>query len=63
VYAEEEVGVGRRKRWTEEMQARFEAGTFASIAAVLRDGEDRTEFVRAAVRDEIARRHATEKPE
>lgn len=55
--------MGRRKRWTEEMQARFEAGTFASIAAVLRDGEDRTEFVRAAVRDEIARRHATEKPE
>lgn len=53
--------MGRRKLWTEEMQARFEEGTFASIAAVLHDGEDRTEFVRAAVRNEVARRHAVGK--
>ena len=48
--------MGRQKRWTEEMQARFAEGTFASIAAVLYDGEDRTDFVRAAVRKEVARR-------
>lgn len=53
--------MGRRKRWTEEMQARFKEGTFANIAAVLHDGEDRTEFMRAAVRNEVTRRHPTEK--
>lgn len=38
------------------MQARFAAGTFARIAAVLRDGEDRTDFVRDAVSRELERR-------
>jgi hypothetical protein len=48
--------VGRLKRWTEEMQARFEEGTFARIAAVLKTGEDRTDLVRAAVERELSRR-------
>lgn len=48
--------VGRIKRWAEDMQARFAAGTFARIAAVLRDGEDRTDFVRDAVSRELERR-------
>jgi hypothetical protein len=48
--------VGRIKRWAEDMQARFPEGTFARIAAVLQEGEDRTEFVRRAVERELARR-------
>ena len=39
----------RRKRWTEQMQARFEEGTFARIANVLYENQDRTDFVREAV--------------
>jgi hypothetical protein len=38
------------------MQARFPAGTFDRIAAVLEPDEDRTEFVRRAVERELARR-------
>lgn len=48
--------MGRLKRWTEEMQARFEDGTFARIADVLDPGEDRTGFVRLAVERELNRR-------
>lgn len=51
--------VGRRKQWSEDMQARFKAGTFDRIARTLTDGEDRTDFVRAAVEAELKRR---EKP-
>ena len=36
--------------------ARFVAKTFARIQAVLRDGEDRAAFVRAAVDAELKRR-------
>jgi hypothetical protein len=38
------------------MQARFPEGTFERIAAVLRDREDRTDFVREAVERELTRR-------
>lgn len=48
--------VGRPKRWSEDMQARFAAGTFARITAVLTEGEDRTDFVREAVERELKRR-------
>jgi len=48
--------VGRKKRWEEDMVARFAEGTFARIAAVLTDKEDRTDFVREAVRRELERR-------
>ena len=48
--------VGRKKRWAEDMQARFAQGTFDRIAAVLQDGEDRTDFVREAVDRELRRR-------
>jgi hypothetical protein len=41
--------MGRKKRWAEDMQARFPSGTFARIEAVLRDREDRTDFIREAV--------------
>lgn len=54
--------MGRRKRWTEEMQARFEEGTFARIAAVLTSGEDRTDFVRVAVENELGRREDPRSP-
>jgi hypothetical protein len=50
------VRVPRRKRWSEDMVARFAAGTFARIEAVLAETEDRTDFVRAAVERELARR-------
>ena len=48
--------MGRRKRWTEQMQARFEEGTFARVADVLYENEDRTDFVREAVANELGRR-------
>ena len=48
--------MGRKKRWTEEMQARFVEGTFARIAGMLATDEDRTDFVRGAVERELARR-------
>ena len=48
--------MGRKKQWAEDMQARFAEGTFSRIAAALAEGEDRTDFVRAAVEREIDRR-------
>lgn len=48
--------MGRKKRWAEDMQARFEEGTFDRIEAVLGEGEDRTDFVREAVERELKRR-------
>jgi hypothetical protein len=50
------VCVGRKKQWAEDMQARFPNGTFLRISAVLQQGEDRTDFVRAAVERELKRR-------
>lgn len=48
--------VGRKKRWNEDMQARFPKGTFERIAALLEKDEDRTDFVREAVTRELTRR-------
>ena len=48
--------VGRKKRWSEDMQARFPEGTFERIEAVLAEREHRTDFVRAAVARELERR-------
>jgi len=48
-------GMARKKKWREDMQARFEAGTFARIARVLGETEDRTDFVRRAVENELRR--------
>jgi len=48
--------MGRPKLWSEDMQSRFAEGTFARIEEVLKKGEDRTEFVRAAVERELKRR-------
>jgi hypothetical protein len=50
------IDMGRKKLWTEDMQARFPEGTFDRIESVLDDGEDRTAFVRAAVERELKRR-------
>jgi hypothetical protein len=48
--------MGRTKKWSEDMQARFPEGTFDRIDAVLADGEERTAFVREAVERELKRR-------
>lgn len=48
--------MGRKKRWSEDMQARFAEGTFDRIDAVLAEGEDRTDFVREAVEALLKRR-------
>jgi hypothetical protein len=50
--------MARKKRWSEDMQARFPAGTFERISKVLAEYEDRTDFVRAAVERELKRREA-----
>jgi len=52
----------RAKLWDEDMQARFAKGTFERIAAVLKDREERTDFVREAVERELKRRAALKKP-
>ena len=54
-------GRGRPRQWAENMQARFRAGTFARIEALLLDQEDRTDFVREAVEREIERRELVRK--
>jgi hypothetical protein len=48
--------IGRPRQWAEDMQARFPAGTFRRIKAVLAEAEDRTDFVREAVERELKRR-------
>lgn len=48
--------MGRKRQWAEDMVARFAAGTFARIAAAVLPGEDRTDFVRAAVERELRAR-------
>ena len=54
--------MGRKKLWAEVMEAPFPDGTFERIKAVLEDGEDRTDFVRAAVEREIKRRERIRRP-
>jgi hypothetical protein len=49
--------MGRPRQWAEDMQARFPKGTFKRIEAVLREDEDRTDFVREAVERELDRRN------
>lgn len=48
--------VGRPPLWSENMQARFAAGTFDRISKVLGEKEDRTDFIREAVERELKRR-------
>lgn len=48
--------MGRKKRWAEDMQARFPEGTFDRIQVVLGENEDRTDFIREAVERELKRR-------
>jgi hypothetical protein len=48
--------MGRTKKWSEDMQARFPEGTFDRIQAVLGEDEDRTDFIREAVERELNRR-------
>jgi hypothetical protein len=48
--------MGRKKRWSEDMVARFVEGTFARMDAVRSEDEDRTDFIREAVERELKRR-------
>ncbi len=48
--------VGRKKEFTERVLSPLRPGTLDRIAAVLDDGEERTEFVRQALEREIKRR-------
>ena len=50
------VVMSRPRQWAEDMTARFPKGTFARITAVLKEDEDRTDFVREAVERELKRR-------
>lgn len=53
--------MARPKKYIEYMVARFLAGTFARIAAVLKPGEDRADFVRDAVESELKKRERGKK--
>jgi len=57
----EKKSMGRKKLWSEDMQARFPEGTFEQIDAVLEDGETRTDFVRIAVEMELQKREKAKK--
>jgi hypothetical protein len=48
--------MGRKKLWPERTAVKFPAGTFARVAAVLEEKEDRTDFFRKAVERELKRR-------
>jgi hypothetical protein len=48
--------MGRKRRWHEDVLARFPKGALARIKAVLEPAEDRTDFIRIAVEREIRRR-------
>ncbi|WP_373274037.1 YlcI/YnfO family protein [Brevundimonas nasdae] len=50
--------MGRPKLNFENMPGRFPEGTFARIDAVRREGENRSDFLKAAVEAEIKRREA-----
>jgi hypothetical protein len=50
--------LGRRRKWTERMDARFPDGTIARIDAVLRPKEARTDLIFEAVEKEIDRRES-----
>lgn len=56
--------MGRPPLWSENMQARFKAGTFERIGNALKPGEDRTDFVREAVDRLLAERETerTDRP-
>lgn len=50
--------LGRKRKWTERMDARFPDGTIARIDAVLRPKEARTDLIFEAVEKEIDRRES-----
>ena len=57
----EEISIKRQRmvrppRFTQQMPARFPPETFERIDKVLREGEDRATFVRAAVEAELRKR-------
>ena len=56
--------MGRPRLWRERMGVKFAHGTFARIAAVLREGENKMSFVRTLVMREVERRErqAEKKP-
>jgi hypothetical protein len=51
-----EVRMSKKKKLTESMVARFPEGSFARIAAVLGEFEDRADLVRDAVMAEVRKR-------
>lgn len=53
--------VGRKRLWSEDMGARFPAGTFARMKRVLGPKESKTDLVRRAVEAELARREGLAK--
>jgi hypothetical protein len=52
--------VGRKKKWRQNMHARFPEGTFERIEPILRPKEDRTDFVREAVERENGKKRSSE---
>ncbi len=56
-----QLAMPRKKKFTEKMVAAFVPGTFKDIERVISDHEDRTDFVRQAVRREIDRRDSGKK--
>jgi hypothetical protein len=53
------IAMGRAKQWTERIQLPLAAGTTAKIDSLLREGEVRLDFIRAAIDREISLREKT----
>lgn len=56
-------GVGRKKQIETRVLATLHEGVLERIAAVLRDGENRTEFFREAIESELRRRERAKRRE
>ena len=52
--------VGRPRINYEKTMARFRKGTFARIAAALKEGEQKSDFIRQAVENELQRRETSD---
>lgn len=50
--------MGRKRLWADSALVKFEAHTFDRLAAVLQEGETRSDLIRSATMAELQRREA-----
>lgn len=55
--------MGRKKRWTENINLTLPEGAKAKMDSVLQDGEDRLDLIRHAIDREVKRRLKAQTPD